>query len=422
MVFLTLGVAAYAGISSIGETQIESYIVGDGVNFTVGVISDTNIGRDELSYNNLVDALRTLRNNNVNLIIHAGNITDNGSEENLLLYLEAYDSVYGTAANKPLNIYTMGDRDFITDNMSNTIPLFQQKKYERVLKQSMYSHKIINGVHFIAYSVFSGFNYNGFDTQYKLKNNWAEKQINSAKDRDNEAVIFVITNHAPYNTVYGSYAADSDNGIVSLNDIYKNYNQIISLSGHYANSPLDERTIFQDKYTAINVGSLSEINVRGEKQPNQYPILTIMKISSTNIAVDRLNAKSGVKLKASWIIDLPLNRADFKYDNTRLLVRDFPVFNIDSNAYVADNEIVFSAAYHSDYINNYYLVYESADGEKYNYTYSSDFYKGLANMASVVTLPVENLPQGVYSLSIYGVESYGKMTEAPLVIDTIEIE
>ena len=81
---------------------------------------------------------------------------------------------------------------------------------------------------------------------------WFEEQIKLALENNDNKPIFVTTHFPPKNTVYGSQEWGDD----TLNEYFKKYPQIINFSGHSHFSLIDERSIYQKDYTAIQTQSI----------------------------------------------------------------------------------------------------------------------------------------------------------------------
>ena len=91
------------------------------------------------------------------------------------------------------------------------------------------------------------------DDAYEGKLEWAEEEIQKAIAAAPSRPVFVITHNNPKDTVYTS----DDYGDSKLDALFAKYPQVISISGHTHASILDERSISQTSYTAINTQSLS---------------------------------------------------------------------------------------------------------------------------------------------------------------------
>ena len=117
----------------------------------------------------------------------------------------------------------MGNHDYwslkeLNQNKNNKK---SQKLFEEKTKEKPYTHKIINGYHFINWSCDNASLENPiFDYS------WFEKQIELAKSIDKKP-IFVTTHFPPQDTVYGSEGW----GEKALNKYFKKYPQIINFSG-----------------------------------------------------------------------------------------------------------------------------------------------------------------------------------------------
>ena len=153
----------------------------------------------------------------------------------------------------------MGNHDFWTEG-SHGYPGYKQNLFEKNLEQSPWTHLILNGFHFIAASPDSGDSSRAY-TGRAL--NWLDEQIALAeKDAEKDGKpIFVITHQNPSATVYGS----GEWGDQSLKSLLDKYPQAVSISGHSHFSILDERSIYQDKFTAFTTQSIAYLEMERDK-------------------------------------------------------------------------------------------------------------------------------------------------------------
>ena len=92
---------------------------------------------------------------------------------------------------------------------------------------------------------------------------------------------------------------------------------MISISGHTHASILDERSISQTSYTAINTQSLSYTDFEegalleepGDVEAN--PMCMIMEIADNQITIRRYSVLGGQEEKEPWVIPLPIDQTQF---------------------------------------------------------------------------------------------------------------
>ena len=104
-------------------------------------------------------------------------------------------------------------------------------------------HKVIGGIHFIGVSPI-----NEGEQAYYTKYEWLDKELSSAySDTKGEAPIIVFQHHPQY--------ASSNSLTKEFNGLLSKYPGVVDFSGHW-HSPLSLNTVYQNKYTAVNMGTL----------------------------------------------------------------------------------------------------------------------------------------------------------------------
>ena len=218
--------------------------------------------------------------------------------------------------NIPILNLVMGNHDYWNIEKNNKEE--KQKLFEKKTKEKPFSHKKINGYHFINWSYENGSLYKPI-----TNNEWFEKEIKKALKDSNTKPIFVTTHFPPWDTVYGS----EEWGDSLLNGYFKEYPQIINFSGHNHFSLIDERSIYQKDYTAIQTQSLSYIELEKGKvngsilidEFDDAMISTnnsmglICDVNDNAIVIKRISFEKNEFYGDDWIIDIPINKNNFKY-------------------------------------------------------------------------------------------------------------
>ena len=183
-------------------------------NFKVGIISDTQLPPTEealkesdLFVKHLKDALTTMKNNNVDMIMFPGDIGDLGTYFAFELYQSTIDEVYGE--DRPIIQTVMGNHDYWNKNASTAINHI--KAFKEVMNESPWTHYVVNGYHFIGASPNNG----SMSAGYKVTSKWLEKELEKASADSQGKPIFVMTHNQPKDTCYGS----DEWGDSSLNDV-----------------------------------------------------------------------------------------------------------------------------------------------------------------------------------------------------------
>lgn len=387
----------------INADRVEIQAEGD---LKVGVISDTQLPikakNDNGKYKaNLVKALTVLKKNDVDLILFAGDIGDGSTDYAYSLCNQAFDEVYGDK--KPYVQYIMGNHDYWEGGTANQC----RDRFTKNFKQSPWSVYTYGGATFIGASPESG----SMKSAYGKIENWLKAEIEAANAANPGKPIFVMTHSTVKGTVYGA----DDWGDSSL-DYLADYENVVSISGHSHYSLLDEKSIYQNGFTAINTQSLSytELEVgkeNGTIPPNAdaTPMGYIMTIKSDKVEIARYEFVNGEEQKADkrWVLPIPLTADGFVYTVDR---KDAVPQMTESqgSSYIDGNltYLEFKAGTDDDFVHSYKLVW--SDGREQ--LYFSDFYNGLTKMAVNIKLPVYNMKPGEYNVKIYAVDQYKQVS------------
>ena len=410
-----VGFAAYEYTNLIDETEIQTFET-ENDSFKVAVISDTQLPpteedakNDDKYIRNLKKALTVIKNQDVDMILFAGDIGDLGTRFAFQIYEDTITEVFGN--DKPIVQTIMGNHDYWNKNASSAINHI--KAFEEITGQSPWTHYVVNGYHFIGASP----NYGSMSSGYRITSKWLDKELEKANADSQGKPIFVMTHNQPKNTSYGS----DDWGDNSLNDVMKKYPNIINFSGHVHFSMLDERSIWQDDYMVINTQSLSYTELEEGKDngtipPNAdaTPMGYIMEISDNEINIHRINFKDenmGYEEKSDmlWNIALPYeNDKKYSFAARKANNKAPEIISTESSAQVINNKVVlsFAAGTDDDFVHSYKIITDDKD-TKY---FFSDFYNGIDDMKDTVEIELEDDGKP-HSYKIYAVDSWGEESE-----------
>ncbi|MCC8022462.1 MAG: metallophosphoesterase [Clostridiales bacterium] len=417
--------------------ELETVQIGDGETLRVGIISDSHMPRrradDSVTPEHLRQALELMKEQDVELILHAGDIVDFSTNYAYRTYTRVFDSVFGDAA--PETLYIMGNHDlwFYTDYES-IAP--KQRKFARHMEQSPYLHKVVNGFHFIAASANSPQSGHLDYTQDALE--WMEREIQSAVADTPDLPVFVITHQNPQDTSYGSDIWFAK----GLDEIRCKYSNVVSISGHSHFSIMDERAIHQESYTAMTTQGLSSVGLGAEyfdafrgastgmaPLPYEAPFMMILDVSREETVIQRWSVLESAEVKAQqrWVLSYPLIPENFTYTTeARLQAAGQPEFTDtalsyqpaipaprEDSAYDTLPGITFQAARDADLVTGYLVSMKHLDtGVVYSYTYCSDYYLGESRRSETVELALNPLlPRGAYDVAVYAVNSFGNSSE-----------
>ena len=407
------------------KPNIENIKIGNGSYAKIGIINDFHL--DYYSEQNglkiffhfshkLNLALKYFKDNKIDLLIIAGDITNNGLNKNFLYFKKIFFSVYNNNS-KPLIISLMGNHDFSELNFSEN----EKKKFFYKLTNSYpNSHYIINKYNFIFWSQDNHLiNEKGFNNYTWIKNSIKYAQHNLKRNGD---PIFLFTHIPPKRTVYGSETLWGHTGIY---EFLKKYHEIICISGHTHYSLKNIKSIWQGEFTALNTQSISFINtdsyfenskeISYESMKDFESMGLIAHLTDKNVIFERIEFSTGQTMEEKWQIDFPINIFNFQYTFDKRNKKEKPIFhdnNIEIKKILINNiyekYIVFTAATHSDYVYKYKIILKNINNnnQKVLYYYS-DYYKSKKKRKKKVKFKLPKIgDSGIYFLEIYAIDSF----------------
>ena len=409
--------------------NIENINIGNGSYAKIGIVSDfqlcqeleKNIPSFKYYANNVYVTLNYFKKHDIDLIIIAGDITNNGRLLNLIYFKKIFYSVFNENS-KPRVISLMGNHDYFDLNFTN---IENQKKFYKIINSYPNSHYTINGYHFIFWSQDNYLiNERGITNYTWIKNNLDQARQNLKKKGD---PIFVITHIPPKLTVYGSETIWGHDGIYNF---LKDYHEVICISGHSHYSLRNTRSIWQKDFTVVNTQSISyvdldnyfinAINVRRESARDCESMGLIAHLTNKNIIFDRVRFLTEEIMEEKWKINFPINIKEFEYTLEKLNKKEVPVFQnktIKIEEKMENNflnyYIVFNAAAHSEYVYKYKIVLKSFmnKGIKKVLYYYSDYYKNKKERKKIMKFKLPNINPGMYNIEIYAIDSFDNISQ-----------
>lgn len=391
--------------------------------FQVGVISDTqlpttpgHLRKSDIYVRSLKRALTIFRNRGVDLILFAGDIGDLGTRFAFRTYRRTIDEVFG--AKPPIIQTIMGNHDYWSKSFLTWNP--HRLDFQRIVGVPAWTHYVVNGYHFIGASPDSGSMTDG----YRKVLPWLEQEIAAAEQDAPDRPIFVMTHNQPVDTSYGA----EDWGDIALGGVFERHPNVVNFSGHVHYSLLDERSIWQGKYTVINTQSLSYTELEPGKEngtipPNAEltPMGYLMTFEEHAVRIHRLHfsdLEQGTEEKADRVWELPLpytNDGRYSFESRR--AQNQPPFfpSTEGGAAVRSESGVcleFPAASDDDFVHSYKIV---VDGSRTLY-YFSDFYNGLDQMNKTVHLKLPKLEHSetAHTFDVYAVDSWNAESKQPI--------
>jgi len=379
-------------------------------NISIGIISNPLINpknkKNFLNIKNLKNAFNTFKQQKVNVIVILGNLLetpdDNAYKQFNNIYYEYFHNL-----TFPFKIFMMGEN--LYEKEYKKIEKYQ-KKFHQYLNQS-YCEKLRIGIYnFIKFSY------------YKSKNNsninWLKKELSKTIKTN---PIFVLT-------------SIDENNYKEINDVLKNYNNIILIDGNSKYSLIDERSISKKNYITINVQSVSYINLHSNEKIENGPIPIdqngdneiayknpmglILNFSQYNFIFNRIFLNENYFYGEQWII--PIAFIDEKkiisdYDYYRKDIIPYFPENINNDIKVEKNDknkyiIKFYQASFKTLACEYQIIFEN-EKIKQIYYYFSDYFLFPDDRNREISLLINHkVKKGVYFVKIYAKNCYGKFS------------
>ena len=394
----------------------------------IAVISDSQAypSLHDWGMSNLEKSFKILAPMKPDVLVMAGDLADGTDYDTFRMYRSLIDQYFDPV---PVHIGCAGNHDYWTPPGMERDPEYIYNEFCRIVGQDSATplHQVVKGYDFIALSA----DINNKDGYSAATMAALEATIQKAVARDSEKPVFVVTHYNPYDTIQGSHAVS---GRPELTALFNKYPQVISLSGHSHVPLMDERTIWQGGFTAINTSTLAYGSI---EKPcyNTCSIIVpsareaigcmFMNVYPDHCEIHRYNAEDGQEIKPDrcWNFALPYQPENAKYGlENRAAMRKAPQFCKDTYAVIRYDygflHLIFDHAQHEDFTHFYDVkIYEKT---KDSFTliaeerYINDFYRPQSSRSRrfCCKLPGEVIkPDTLYRFEIYPVESFGKTGE-----------
>ncbi len=338
-------------------------------------------------------------------VLMAGDITDDGTKLGFASFKAAQDAVLKDGT-KALSVIA---KSHDSSSMGNTAA---GKYFTEITGQPTDFHEVINGFHFIGISVSatSGEHY----SQYQK--DWLNEQLKEAVKDDPFKPIFVIHHEHVFNTVYGSSEFDGW-GMPDFADILKKYPQVVDFSGHSHYPINDPRSIWQGEFTALGTGGLYYVELTVDDERTVHPdghkkvaSFWVVEVDANNRMRFRAVDLEAEQYLCEYTLNIPSER---KYTPIQQFARsEAPQFKEGAKLEVNKNKVTFAAAESKDgmpiFIYRAYAVDASGNRTPIGKALA-EYY--IYDVPDTVTIKLENLPDGDYTLEVVAENCYGMQSK-----------
>lgn len=436
MLFLILVLSVSQLISCNDKENSPSDSGNNNDNLKFAVIGDSQLlpNSNHFSSVNLKTTLTSISKMNVDLIMYVGDIVDYGSQDVYTYYKNIENEIF--QENKPDFLYIMGNHETYAKAGEETTIGQSIALFEENFNQKKNVHKVIQGYDFVGISTDS----NTLNGDYNAETiEWAKTTLKEINDDNPSKPIFVATHSAPTDTVTGS-SAELGMSNSQLNDLFKDYPQVVLFSGHSHRPLANPLSIYQKDYTVLNTQAVAYTHLGGTEgviQPGSsdfnYPdgykdygfgVICEVDKETNKTTISRMNFTTNKKLNYDFVIE-SYDKENFIYNDSRITNDEKPIF-IDNNIEVEKDinsttkfsvYLKFKPASHKDSV-EYYLITASDGQESKNYKVYTDYFVGKESMAKNCELYVPGFLQSKnYELTIKAVSPFGTVSEQSLKVN-----
>ncbi|PEJ67823.1 acid phosphatase [Bacillus wiedmannii] len=382
------------------------------------VVSDVHIKNsgtdDTFRWKRAIEQLNTLAPKQDAFVI-VGDFTDSGSVQQYDRFMQ----VYNENANKDaVRMNSLGNHDYWN---GLSVEGAQKRFLEKTGMKSIYYHNVVKGYHFLVMSPEDGTTH-GYYSDKQI--NWLKEEMEKAQKDDPEKPIFVFLHQHIKDTVYGSQEWGTKDS-AKINEVLKQYPQVITFSGH-SHYPLDDpRSIHQKDFTSVGTSSVSYMEVEGGKVQGNIPSGAstlsqglLVEVDDKEVTINRRDFHTNSWTGEPWKIQLPSKKETFTHVEDR--DKEKPYFAKDAKLSVSNvtenaATVTFQQALDNLLVHSYRVqARDKQTGEIKNKLLAfSEFYRD--PVPKELTFTLAGLDGGkTYTLEVVAIDSFGNESVQPL--------
>ncbi|MBQ7924141.1 MAG: metallophosphoesterase [Clostridia bacterium] len=360
-------------VNASASTTVDQTFDKSNIVLTVGVITDPHIGytnsADAAGFTNIeklqtalsrmqaigglasgLQAGKAAEDCDLDALISAGDNTQNGTAAEAQQFIETLKtatsgSIMGDhiaidptktpviAAHGNHDVYWSGCMD--RETFYNTYDALGMYKFDKDLDaaKSGNRHVEVNGYHFLTVDIETYLP--NENTLSATTETWLQSKLETISAENPGEPIFVISHSPAMNTIYGSILAEAGYGditqddstaewgaSVALDNILKNYPQVINISGHTHYASNHELSIMQTTYTSFTPGGCADLDANTDTaetqsampNPRTYSQSAVLEVDvNNNVCITRIDNIKNTPIREQIIIPAP------KADNSHLI-------------------------------------------------------------------------------------------------------
>ena len=356
---------------------------------------------------------------NFDAVLVAGDMTDHGWDEELLLFKKVLEEGLKGETQK---VMCMGNHEFNSCTHEHWSEIFG------VPFNHVYE---VNGFQFIGLSPEKGAHQNG-DYLYAL--DWFEKSVADACASDSNKPVFTFQHYHVTPTVYGSRGATENWGSRDLYETLQKYPRVINFSGHSHYPINDPRSAWQGRFTAFGTGTLSYFEMGSEEgRFNKFPAgyhlaaqMYVVEVHKDNsVILKPYDLISSSFFDVVYIVSQPGAVDKYVYTDERYKTSAKPTWQAGSIVLASQVEsdyatLTFPQAQCADVVHSYRADVEKKVGDKWEafkaqYYWSEYYFKNHPTEMNVNVEGLEELSE--YRVTISALNPFFKESEEKLVVE-----
>ena len=272
----------------------------------VGILTDTHVTAEKDSCVLLEKALNLFKKQNVDMIVHAGDIADVYDVKAYRNYRDTFNKIYPEKKTAPREIFAYANHDWMGRKKESVWKVFQDVKKNLGSPNKPYDIVKFKGYTFVVVPEFA---------DMKLYKSMLDK---AAKENAGKP-LFIVDHMPPADTVFGTI-----NLPIERRKLLNNYPSAVLICGHKHNDLRSDLSLWQGEFTVIHSGCLQKWRPFLTGTPWQVfnsDMVQIMDVNRNDLTLRRYSLMTQKEYKAEMPrrIPLPFDRKTAPYAPERLL-------------------------------------------------------------------------------------------------------